>query len=285
MKAIPLSAAVLAVAFAVNSFAIGCDAECLQQLKAEIAALDADVTAKSADIVRHNVDAAVWLDKWALEFALAEINATNRKFHFGSTRVSGKIASDDWDCGIFGDGGWYIEPRGNGAADAWMELGRFGYGWDAGNGERFAVDAGLAAKVDLRYHFDPCIGGGFGWAGVAAGVTVPPPTLKGLIGISTDTSAKFAIDISGTSPKKIGVLMVVVGLPIPVWYWRFDSGVVGTLGKLDLSSVWEDEGTLEIPQPNGTPLERKYKLSMGAANARIRKTGYDAEFALTVALP
>jgi hypothetical protein len=286
MKNLHLSViGVLLAAMACDASAATCDDACLKKLQAEIATLDADVDAKSAEIVRPGVDAAAWLDKWAIEFVLGEINATDRKFRFRSTRSSGRIAGDDWDCGWFGDGGWYIEPRGGGAARAGMNLGRFGYGWDAGHGERFSVDAALAAEVDVRYHFDPCIGGGFGWNGFVAGVTLPPPTLKGLIGVSTDASGKYAIDISGTSPKKIGVLMVAAGSPVPFFYWRFDSGVVGTLGQLDLSSIVDGEGTLEIPQPNGTPLEKKYQLTMGAAKAKIRKSGYDAEFALTVTFP
>lgn len=197
-----------------------------QALRAEIASLRSDVGNLETAIAEqtpgpsgrvedlHSRVAYRPVIAWADNFSARP--PAERTIRFQQIRRHGQLAKDDWDCGIFGDGGWLVELNSGDASRGYVLIERLGLVPDA-NG--ITAQVPLAAKLETRlhWHFDPCIGGGFGGnVFVDTGVERVGAVARVSVGAIANGKLPYAIDV--TAPPEINVTA------------RVHLGPIGTLG-------------------------------------------------------
>lgn len=236
------------------------------ELRAEIAALQGEVKVLESAIVETTPDAGAQTQgmhtrvayrpvlAWADRFNARP--AAERTIRFRQTARHGRLKKDDWDCGWFGDGGWYVELNSGTATRGDVLIQRFEL--VPGQNQLTArVPLAIDLETRIHWHFDPCVGGGFGGN---IFVDIPTERVNAVARVSfkpvKDGKLPYSIDL--TSPNNISVTA------------RFHIGAIGTLGvpfRIDniarhlsdgeIGLVFENNGEFG-PLPNGQVV--RYKL-------------------------
>lgn len=269
----------------------GCVGARKAELQREIQALETRVDGARQRIVNETGDigsseagmdmrmryrpVAAWVDAFNARPA-AERTLTYRQ------TSNGKIAKDDWDCGIFGSGGWYVEFNSSTATDVDLRVDQIALE-TVDNRLALAVPLDFKLRSKLHGHFDPCVGGGKGW--------------RPRFGADKDWTTRFALEFS---PIHDGKLPYVLKLESPNKLWvtvDVHLGDIGTLGipitATDLVrtlaageiSLLADQGGAIGPLPDGST--RTYRITTSNPQFRTTPGGIvlSTDIATEIAIP
>jgi hypothetical protein len=248
-----------------------------RQLEARLAELRREITAQTA---RLDPLVLPWLEARDLSLDLSaepilsllrslnDLPASARTTHAAITDHSGQLAGDDWDCWIFGDGGWFVEFADPGLrAVLDLPLSNVRAVWVPGRGPRLDIDLAAEATIGrLRLLIDPCLGGGFfirfGPASCRAGATL---TATATLGPLHNGGISYQLRASASNVRTQCVLNIGV-LPDP----RFSLDRAMPSAELRLDGVvdlpLEQSGAVTVPLPSG-PAEKRYRLRLAEPQA------------------
>jgi hypothetical protein len=142
-------------------------------------------------------DIAVWLSSKPLLSILkrfADQPEGQRTVSIQSTKITGRIAEDNWSDDLLGKGGTFAEFVDDRSLSGQVVVGNIRSSWVPKQGLSVDLDAGAHADAKVHVHVDPLIGGGVG-------------TTFGLVG---DAVAHPGIDLKVESASLNGTKVIVV---------------------------------------------------------------------------
>ena len=215
-------------------------------LRAEIAALRTNIGVLETSITANTVEPSARTDGLHSRIAYRPLIAWSdafsarppgqRTISFQQIRRRGQLAKDDWDCGIFGDGGWLVELNSDDASKGSVVIERLQLIPDA-TGISAKVPIAVKVETRLHWHFDPCIGGGFG-GNVFVDTGTERIATAARLGVAPIVDGKLPYSIDVTAPSAINVTARVhlgpigtLGIPFRIdnIARRIDSGEIGLL--------------------------------------------------------
>lgn len=142
-------------------------------------------------------DMAVWLSSKPLLSMLdrfASQPSAQRTVTVQSTKITGRIAEDNWSDDLLGKGGTFAEFVDDRSLTGQLVVGNIKSNWVPKQGLSVDLDAAAHAEAKVHVHVDPLIGGGVG-------------TTFGLVG---DAVARPGIDLKVEAASLNGAKLVVV---------------------------------------------------------------------------
>jgi hypothetical protein len=242
----------------------GCTTAKEQSLRSEISEISGRVEQAQARVEAQtpNIGSSVQgletkisyapITKWTQTFNARP--APERTVTFQQTS-NAKVAKDDWDCGLFGSGGYYVEFDTSTSTRANLEIRSLTLQAAAG---AITLTAPMAfeIKTKMHGHLDPCVGGGKGWRPRAETQKAWDTVLGLQFGSVVDGKVPYSLRL--ISPGELSITL------------QIDLGSIGTLGhpvkatglarelmKGEFTLLFEREGTFG-PLPDGQT--RRYHL-------------------------
>lgn len=229
----------------------------IAQIKQRVEGNQARIEAKTQTIGAEQNDILTQLHYRPLVAWLNLLNARpapDRTITYRQTS-NGKIARADWDCGILGDGGYYVEFDTSTSTAADVALRNLVLVSTPGTlSLRIPLDTSIRSK--LHGHLDPCLGGGKGWRPRVKEDKSFDAVFRLVFLPVADGKVPYIIEL--TSPQDLSVTAEVdlgdigtLGIPFQM------RNVAGEIGRGELSLLFDQEGTLG-PLPDGT--SRTYRV-------------------------
>ena len=142
-------------------------------------------------------DMAVWLSSKPLLSMLdrfASQPSAQRTVTVQSTKITGRIAEDNWSDDLLGKGGSFAEFVDDRSLTGQLVVGNMNSNWVPKQGLRVDLDAAAHAEAKVHVHVDPLIGGGVG-------------TTFGLVGDASDNgwliTASLTVSTSNRSDEMV----------------------------------------------------------------------------------
>ncbi|UWQ31627.1 hypothetical protein K3555_13595 [Leisingera sp. M527] len=252
----------------------------IKALEAELTSLNAELKPLATPILQPGTDLSVWLASKIITDEFDRFNsrpASQRTARFRSDRISGRFAEDNWDCGWFGRGGWYVAPRDPRGHWVNAQVRRISYSWNDATGLRFRIPVFANAGTKVKYHFDPCLGGGVGWNG--AGIGDARGTIVGSFQIIQASKDSVRLRLSIENNPRLNIRLIIAGLPIPVFaFFRTDAiDLAGPLFDTSLSPIVAERGEIELPDGSSSKTV-PYEIVVSGTQVELTEGGYEVEF-------
>ena len=190
---------------------------------------------------------------------------------FRQTGRNGRLAGDDYNCGLFGSGGWYVELNSSDATRADLLVNSFALYYGQ-NQLTLGAPLRLDAETRVHWHIDPCIGGGFGGNvygdGDASGRAFFRLELLPMVG----DELRYRVRL--VDPSHINVRVRAHIGQLGTKEFTFDMGGMAHLLTEGTLTLLVDQGGQIGPLPNGLTFTYRVKTSNPAVG--IDELGFHA---------